>query len=93
VNNADVKPDPKTLKITLCMGSSCFSRGNSKLIEIIRMYAKTANVDAEIAGHLCENQCALGPNIIVDGTPYNGVQASSVPDILHKHLTKDEVPK
>lgn len=90
MNNTDVKPDPKTMKITVCMGSSCYSRGNAKLIEIIRKYAKDANVDPEIAGHLCENLCAEGPNIIVEGAPYSNVQPSAIPEILRKHILNEE---
>jgi len=54
--------------ITLCMGSSCFSRGNGKNLPRIQQFLKSHDLHARIAlkGCRCGGCCATGPNIWVD---------------------------
>lgn len=81
--------EPNSLQVTVCMGSSCFSRGNDgRAIETIRQCAETAGLVAEISGHLCEDQCTCGPHITIEGTLYSNVQASCIPELLKHHLAR-----
>lgn len=61
--------------IKICMGSSCFARGNDKNLEFIEKYIKEHQLEAEIEvyGSRCDNICDKGPNIIIDGNVYNNV--------------------
>ncbi len=72
----------KTIKI--CMGSSCFARGNDQNLEFIEKYIKENNLEAkiEITGSRCENICAKGPNIIIDGVNYYGVDKIKLEELL-----------
>ncbi len=72
------------LEITVCMGSSCFARGNMENLEFIENYIKEHNLDAkvELSGSRCENKCAKGPNIIVNGKEYNNVTIDEIKNIL-----------
>ena len=72
------------MKITVCMGSSCFARGNMENLEYIEKYIKENNLDAEIelAGSRCEGNCAKGPNIIINGTEYNNVTLNKLEELL-----------
>lgn len=72
------------LKITVCMGSSCFARGNLENLEFIEKYIKDNNLEAEIelSGSRCENKCAKGPNIIVNGQEYNNASIERIKKIL-----------
>jgi len=74
------------LNITVCMGSSCFARGNQQNLAFIEAYIKEHNLDAEIdlAGTRCENKCASGPNIIINGIEYNGITQEKLEEILNK---------
>ena len=36
------------MKITVCMGSSCFARGNDQNLEFIEKYIKEKGLEAEI---------------------------------------------
>ena len=56
--------------ITLCMGSSCFSRGNGKNLPRIQEFLKDHGLAAQVTlkGCRCGGCCAHGPNIWVDGT-------------------------
>lgn len=71
-------------EITVCMGSSCFARGNMENLEFIENYIKKNNLNAEIelAGSRCENICADGPNIIINGKSYNHVTIEKLKEIL-----------
>ncbi len=73
------------LNITVCMGSSCFARGNAQNLELIENYIKDNGLDAEIdlSGARCSGICAKGPNIIVNGVEYNNVTEEKVLEILN----------
>ncbi|WP_319587401.1 [FeFe] hydrogenase H-cluster radical SAM maturase HydE [uncultured Desulfobulbus sp.] len=78
---------PTTLRIAVCMGSSCYSRGNNgKAIENLRHCAESAGFAPEISGHLCEDQCTQGPHITIEDTLYSNVQPSCFPELLKHHL-------
>ncbi len=68
------------------MGSSCFARGNSTILEIIENFAKDNNIDIDLSGSLCENQCESGPNIHINGDTYHDVTENNVIDILNKYF-------
>lgn len=72
--------------ITVCMGSSCFARGNEQNLAFIENYIKEHGLEAEIslAGSLCEAKCAKGPNIIINGVEYNNVDEQKITEILEK---------
>ena len=72
------------LNIAVCMGSSCFARGNEKNLAFLESYIQEHDLEAEInlAGSLCEGKCAKGPNIIVNGVEYNNVDEAKIEKIL-----------
>ena len=70
------------LEIVICMGSSCYSRGNGRTIEAIQGFVAQENVQANLVGHLCEGECNAGPNIAIGGTHYKQVDAATVLSIL-----------
>ena len=73
-----------TTKITVCMGSSCFARGNDRNLEFIENYIKDNGLNAEIglSGARCEGKCATGPNIIIDGVEYHEVDEEKLTELL-----------
>lgn len=77
-----------TLEVVLCMGSSCFSRGNAANLEAVRRHvaAAGATLQLELRGHLCEGRCSEGPHLLVDGRLYSGVTPGSVRSLLERHL-------
>ena len=60
MNNAPV--------ITVCMGSSCFSRGNEKNLALIEQFITDHALDSnvELAGSLCEDYCTRGPIVKIN---------------------------
>jgi len=77
--------DNKT--ITICMGSSCFSRGNNRNLKIIQEYLKDhENADLFLTGALCREQCSKGPVLYLGETMLCCVESSEIPDLLHSYL-------
>ncbi len=72
--------------ITVCMGSSCFARGNQQNLAFLEEYIKENNLDAEIEleGTRCENKCATGPNMFINGIEYTEVDIDKLKEILSK---------
>ena len=75
-------------KIQVCMGSSCFARGNNKNLQIIVQYLKDNGIDAnvELSGLRCCNLCSKGPNIAIDGVEYDNIDSGTLIDILDKNF-------
>lgn len=74
----------KTTTISICMGSSCFSRGNNENLAIIQKYlADTeSTAEVELVGCLCQNKCNSGPIISINNKVYENVEPITVVDIL-----------
>ena len=72
------------INITVCMGSSCFARGNQQNLAFIEAFVNEHGLDADIdlAGKRCDNECAKRPNIIINGVEYNGVTEEKLEEIL-----------
>lgn len=69
----------------ICMGSSCFSRGNNKNLEVIEEFMRANNLKSrvEIAGNLCEDKCNKGPNIRINGKLYSCMDPVSLVELLN----------
>jgi NADH:ubiquinone oxidoreductase subunit E len=76
--------------ITICMGSSCFARGNNRNIEVIQDYMGSGNLPAgvELVGHLCEGHCKAGPNVTVNSKMYHEVDPISIIGLLNHFSTQ-----
>lgn len=76
------------LNITVCMGSSCFARGNASNLEFIENYIKENGLEAEIdlAGSRCECKCVTGPNVIINGVEYTEVDETKLKEVLDELL-------
>ena len=62
--------------IKVCMGSSCFARGNAKNLQLIQNFLEQNEIDA------------VGPNITIDGVEYHNVDNGTLLDILEKNFRK-----
>lgn len=76
------------VQISVCMGSSCFARGNNSTLHALQEYLKTHHLEGqvEVRGLLCQGACAQGPNMVIDGTPYGRVEPSALVALLEHHL-------
>jgi len=80
----------QTVEIIICMGSSCYSRGNGKNYTAIKEYLNENGVDSQvdIRGCRCGGHCMSGPNIWINGVHYQNVDRGSVIDIMKYSLSK-----
>ena len=79
--------------LTICMGSSCFSRGNNRNIEVIQDYLSTQPLPpgVELTGHLCEGHCKAGPNVTINGKMYHEVDPIVILGLLNHYLASGKV--
>lgn len=80
-----------TTKISICMGSSCFARGNVESLGIIENFLKQTNSTAtiELIGCRCKNACSEGPNIGINDVVYHNADVGTIIDIL-KQIIKEK---
>ncbi|HSW64463.1 MAG TPA: (2Fe-2S) ferredoxin domain-containing protein [Dissulfurispiraceae bacterium] len=96
----DAAKNGKKIAISMCMGSSCYPRGNDENIGLIRHYLKVHNLETciELKGHRCQENCHLGPNIIFNDRPYHQVNPGMFPATLREllpyfeQLCRDSLP-
>ena len=74
--------------IKVCMGSSCFARGNIQNLQLIQNYLKENGLDAEVelVGLRCCDKCSQGTNITIDNVEYHNIAKGTLLDILEKHF-------
>jgi NADH:ubiquinone oxidoreductase subunit E len=70
--------------IVICMGSSCFSRGNEENLAVLEDYLARHDLTAKVdlAGSRCEGACTEGPNLTIDGKRYQHVDRETLLDLL-----------
>jgi NADH:ubiquinone oxidoreductase 24 kD subunit len=78
--------DTEPISVELCMGSSCFARGNSRILADIEAFLSENGLEDKVSleGHLCLNKCNDGPHITINGVPYSGLSSECVIDLIRK---------
>ncbi|MFA7056657.1 MAG: (2Fe-2S) ferredoxin domain-containing protein [Candidatus Cloacimonadales bacterium] len=84
--------DNKKIDISVCMGSSCYPRGNRETLEKIKAYVSENNLSDQIMmrGNLCEGLCKDGPNIRINGTIYNDIDYFGVLKVIEEILKQEK---
>jgi NADH:ubiquinone oxidoreductase subunit E len=78
--------DKKRIDISICMGSSCYPRGNRETLEKLKIYIRDNNLAEQIImkGNLCEGLCKDGPNIRINGVIYHDIDYYSVLKVIEE---------
>lgn len=76
--------------IMICLGSSCFSRGNRVSLNIISTYLKEHHLEDKVFfhGHRCFGKCEKGPMLKIDSNEYEHVAPGQVIKILDDFFKK-----
>jgi len=76
------------LNVEICMGSSCYSRGNSKSLELIEAFIADKNLEDQIklSGKLCLGNCSEGPNMIIGGNLHKKIVPECIVDLIKHYL-------
>ncbi len=71
--------------IVICMGSSCFARGNRENLKVVEQFlaAHDLKADVRLAGSRCADECQKGPNVIINGVAHHGVDSGALIDLLN----------
>lgn len=78
------------IEMQICLGSSCFSRGNKEVVNFIREYLRKNHLDDRVIfkGARCMGLCSNGPNLNINGVTIEGVTISKIEGILEKELSR-----
>lgn len=78
------------VQITICMGSSCFSRGNNRNIEVVQHYLKSHSLpeSVQLTGHLCQGHCRSGPNVTINGKLYHEVDPIVIIGLMNHYVAR-----
>jgi NADH:ubiquinone oxidoreductase subunit E len=71
---------PRETEMHICLGSSCFSRGNKDVVVYIKDYLKKNHLDEKVIfkGSRCMGRCSNGPNLKINGVDWEGVTISKI---------------
>lgn len=74
------------IDLQICLGSSCFSRGNKAIVKIIDEYIRKNNLSEKVYFHgsHCFSKCEKGPSLRADGKYYNNLSEDSVKEVLYE---------
>ena len=75
-------------EIKICMGSSCFSRGNKQSLQVIQKYLKDHQLERDVIlkGNHCFSDCSSGPVMKIGNKLYEHVSSENVLEILEKEF-------
>ena len=76
------------VEMHICLGSSCFSRGNKDVVMFIKDYIRKNHLEDKFIfkGARCMGHCSDGPNIKINEEVNEGVNLSVIESILEKEV-------
>jgi NADH:ubiquinone oxidoreductase subunit E len=80
----------KAIEMHICLGSSCFSRGNKDVVMFIREYLKKNHLEDKVIfkGARCMGHCSNGPNLRINEEIIEGVTLARIEGILEMELAR-----
>lgn len=80
----------KKYEIEICLGSSCFLRGNKKVVKEIQKYLKDNKLEDRVIfnGKRCFGECVNGPMLRINDTLYEKIDEYKVIEILNDVFIK-----
>ena len=76
--------DDSAADVVVCLGSSCFARGNSQNLVTIEAYLSNHGMQnsVRVKGCLCQDECKRGPNLVVRGEHMHEINPARLREIL-----------
>lgn len=71
-------------EIKICLGSSCFSRGNKDILQIIQTFLREHKLESKVYFHgaHCFSKCENGPIVQIDDKIYENVNEDNIIEYL-----------
>lgn len=81
-------PDSKPFQIVICLGSSCFARGNKHIVQVVKQFLEEHKLSQKVdfRGKHCFGHCQHGPSIMINSRRFEQITADSVVEILQNEL-------
>ena len=81
-----MSPDDRVVDIVVCLGSSCFARGNSEILAVLQQYAQShgSKASVRLTGRLCQDECKQGPNLKIGGEFHHNITAARLRELLQQ---------
>ncbi|MGD0546589.1 MAG: (2Fe-2S) ferredoxin domain-containing protein [Terracidiphilus sp.] len=78
--------DENIVEIVVCLGSSCFARGNADNLTMLNQYVLNNGLKASVrlTGRLCQDECKVGPNLMIGGVLHHGVTMARLRELLQE---------
>ena len=72
------------MKISVCMGSSCFTRGNNEVLPVLQDHiARTPRLSGcQLVGHLCAGRCQEGPIVEIEGAVHPRMEPQAAVELV-----------
>lgn len=72
--------------IQICMGSSCFSRGNRHTLKVLQQYLKDHNLEGDVVlkGNHCFGDCSKGPVVKINDVLHEQVDRENILELLER---------
>lgn len=79
------------IEINICLGSSCFSRGNGKTLQVIKGFLEEKKLKEKVffRGELCTGNCANGPILKIGDEMYEALDSDNSIELLKGALALD----
>ena len=75
--------EAERIEIEICLGSSCFARGNFENLAVLRDFERAAGRDVvSLTGCRCREQCRNSPNLKIDGKTMQGLKVDQLRALL-----------
>ncbi|MCF8226755.1 MAG: NAD(P)H-dependent oxidoreductase subunit E [Bacteroidales bacterium] len=77
--------------IQICMGSSCFSRGNARTLKTIQNYLKEHNLEGDVIlkGNHCFENCSNGPVLKINDQLNENITQENILELLEKTFNQE----
>jgi NADH:ubiquinone oxidoreductase subunit E len=82
------------IELVVCMGSACFSRGNTRTLDLIQRYLKEHDLEraVKVTGTLCQDQCRTGPNVTLQGECFCAREPNEILALLEERIKAGATP-
>jgi NADH:ubiquinone oxidoreductase subunit E len=80
----------QSFEIEICLGSSCFSRGNRDVVQVIREYLRKNHLDDKVVfrGARCLGNCSEGPFVVINGRIIEKITITDIEKVLDTQLAE-----
>jgi NADH:ubiquinone oxidoreductase subunit E len=78
------------VEMHICLGSSCFSRGNKEVVIFIKEFLRKHHLEDKVIfkGARCMGNCSKGPNIRIQDKIKEGITLATVEAFLEQELMR-----